>query len=176
MKHFLAVLFVLAAYASPAAADDAAAPHATAEGFYRVYGGFHPSDGVPDGDSLAKYRPYLSPKLELLLQQAGEAEARFTAANKDSPPLVEGDLFSSLFEGATSVAVGACQAVGGKAQCAVALRHDETGEKPVAWSDTVYLVNTPQGWRVDDIGYGGTWAFGNKGRLTTVLGQVIQLQ
>ena len=37
------------------------------------------------------------------------------------------------------------------------------------WTDTVYLVLTANGWRVDDIGYGATWAFGNKGQLTETL-------
>ena len=32
---------------------------------------------------------------------------------------------------------------------------------------------TPQGWRVDDIGYGGTWDFGNKGKMTETLRMVI---
>ena len=40
----------------------------------------------------------------------------------------------------------------------------------------VLLVNTPAGWRVDDIAYGGGWAFGNKGRLSELLKQTIALQ
>jgi hypothetical protein len=176
MTRALAILFVLLAGTASADATDTGAMRAAAEGFYKAYGTFHPSDGIPDGKALERYRPFLSPKLETLLEQAGAAEARFAAANKDSPPLIEGDLFSSLFEGATSVAVGNCVAAGDRGQCTADLRHDEAEQKPVTWSDTVYLMATPQGWRVDDIGYGGTWAFGNKGRLTTLLGQVIHFQ
>ena len=50
------------------------------------------------------------------------------------------------------------------------LTYQDKGQKPVSWTDTIYLVNTPAGWRVDDIGYGGAWDFGNKGRLSQTLG------
>jgi hypothetical protein len=174
MRAALAVL-VLAAIVVPAQAQDAGL-HAAAEGFYGVYKTFHPSDGIPDAKDRAKYAPYLSPKLDTLLQQAGDAQAAFLAKHKDSPPMVEGDLFSSLFEGATAASIGACTGDAQKGQCAADLRYEEPGQKPTIWTDTVYLVNTPQGWRVDDIGYGGNWAFGNKGRLSETLGQAIHFQ
>ena len=96
---------------------------------------------------------------------------RFAGTNKDTPPLVEGDLFSSLFEGATQVSVGTCQGGGRSGQCVVNLSHSDPGGKPTVWTDTVELVNTPGGWRVNDIAYGGTWAFGNKGKLSETLRQ-----
>jgi hypothetical protein len=101
------------------------------------------------------------------------AEEAFAKANKDSPPLIEGDLFTSNFEGATTFKVGACSTGGNSGRCAVALTYDDRKQnpkdKPVTWTDTVYLVATPSGWRVDDIGYGATWAFGNKGRLADTI-------
>ncbi len=39
----------------------------------------------------------------------------------------------------------------------------------MTWTDTLLLVNTPQGWRVDDIAYGGGFQFGNTGRLSDTL-------
>ncbi len=176
MKRTILLALALTTLARPALADDAAAMHATAEGFYKVYASFHPSDGIPDDSGRARYRPFLSPKLDALLAQAGDAERRFAAANKDSPPLIEGDLFTSLFEGATQVAVGACAASGQTGRCAVSLSYTPAKDKPTAWTDTVYLVNTPSGWRVDDVGYGGSWDFGNKGRLSQTLDQVIHFQ
>jgi hypothetical protein len=74
-----------------------------------------------------------------------------------------------MFEGATSWKVGACSGDAAAAHCAAALRHDEAGQKPVAWTDTLYLVAAPGGWRVDDVGYGGGFAFGNTGRLSDTL-------
>lgn len=163
-------LMTLLVLAVPAAADDAAML-AAAKAFYAVYAGFHPSDGIPDDKARAKYAPVVSPALERLLARADAAERRFAKENKDSPPLIEGDLFSSLFEGATSVTVRSCDAKSDT--CTADLVYDDKTEKPVRWTDTLHLVQTPQGWRVDDISYGGNWDFANKGRLTETLHQVI---
>ena len=148
-----------------------------ATGFYEAYATFHPSDGIPDEKGRAKYEPFISPRLDQLLTDGNRAEAAFAKANKDSPPLIEGDLFTSNFEGATAYKVGACSANESSGRCTVTLIYDERGQntkaKPLTWTDTVYLVATPGGWRVDDIGYGATWAFGNKGRLSdTVKGAI----
>lgn len=176
MKKGLLAL-AAAVLALPAhAADDAAAMHKAADGFYGVYRTFHPSDGIPDDAGRARYRPYLSPALDTLLTQAGDAERRYDLKYKDSPPLIEGDLFSSLFEGATDVSVGACTAKGATGSCVIRLSRVSPRDKPVDWTDTLILVETPYGWRVDDIAYGGDWAFGNKGRLSETLRQVIQFQ
>ncbi|HEY4941032.1 MAG TPA: hypothetical protein VII56_06360 [Rhizomicrobium sp.] len=175
------ILFVAAVIATclsvPAfAADDSAAMRATANGFYGVYQTFHPSDGVPDGQGRARYQPFVSPALDALLTQAGDAEERYAKANKDSPPLIEGDLFSSLFEGATGVIIGACSGDGHSGRCAANLTHAEPGAKPTSWTDAVELVNTQGGWRVNDVVYGGAWDFGNKGKLSDTLKQVIGFQ
>jgi hypothetical protein len=175
MRCFLALTFGLL-IATPAAADEGGDMRAAATGFYGVYSTFHPSDGIPGANDRAKYHPYLSPALETQLADADAAAQRYAKANKDSPPLVEGDLFSSLFEGATSVSIGACEVSGATGHCAANLVYAETGSKPTNWTDTVLLVKTPAGWRVDDIEYGGSWAFGNKGRLTGTLKQVIAFQ
>jgi hypothetical protein len=175
MRWLLVLSFGLL-IASPAAADDAGDMRAAATGFYGVYSTFHPSDGIPDAEGRAKYHSFVSPALEALLTDADAAEQRYAKANKDSPPLVEGDLFSSLFEGATSVSIGACEASGAAGHCAANMVYAETGTKPTNWTDTILLVKTPDGWRVDDIEYGGSWAFGNKGRLTGTLKQVIAFQ
>ena len=161
----------------PAQASDADDGARAVRGFYAVYATFHPSDGIPDAKGRAKYAPFLSPTLEDLLKRGNEAELAFARANKDSPPLIEGDLFTSNFEGATSYKVGACKGDARSARCPVALTYDDSAsnpkDKPLSWNDTVYLVGTPSGWRVDDIGYGASWDFGNKGRMSeTVKGAI----
>lgn len=163
--------------ASLARADDAADMAKVVTGFYDAYSTFHPSDGVPDAKGLAKYEPFISPALERLLKDGDAAETAFAKANKDSPPMIEGDLFTSNFEGATGFKVGACKSEGEAGRCAVDLTYVDNAAdprgKPFSWTDTVYLVATPQGWRVDDIGYGGTWPFGNKGRLSETVRQAV---
>jgi hypothetical protein len=162
-----------------ALADAAADMSKTADGFYRAYSTFHPSDGIPDARGRAKYEPYISPALDKLLSDGNSAEARFAKANKNSPPLIEGDLFTSNFEGATSYKLGACTASGAKGSCKVMLTDDpgktaNPKDKPISWTDTIYLVETPSGWRIDDVGYGGSWDFGNKGRMSETLTSVIK--
>jgi hypothetical protein len=152
--------------AAPALADDAAGAAAR---FYGVYGGFHPSDGIPDAGGRAKYAPLLSDRLNKLVAAAGRAEDQFHAKNKESPPLLEGDLFTSMFEGATSWKVGTCGGDAKAARCAVTLHHDAAGQKPVVWTDTLYLVAEAGGWKVDDVGYGAGFAFGNTGKLSDTL-------
>jgi len=173
---FVALLISCVAAGDAMADGDEAAMATTANGFYAVYETFHPSDGVPSAADRAKYAPFLSPALEKLLSDADAAEMRFAKANKDSPPLIEGDLFSSMFEGATSVQVAACSGDGKTGHCTVKLEYANPGDKPINWTDTIYLVKAEHGWRVDDIAYGGSWAFGNKGRLSETLKQTIGFQ
>jgi hypothetical protein len=178
MRLLLAGACIALALVQPALADDASDMNAAANGFYGVYRTFHPSDGVPEDGDRVKYEPFISPALDALLKQAGDAEVRFAKANKDSPPLIEGDLFSSLFEGATTVSLGPCTADKGArtGKCVANLVYADPGSKPTNWNDTLLLVRTPGGWKVDDIVYGGSWAFGNKGKLSETLKQAISFQ
>jgi hypothetical protein len=45
--------------------------------------------------------------------------------------------------------------------------------KPANWNDTLVLTNTPQGWKVDDVLYDAGFAFGNTGRLSSMLQMVV---
>ncbi|MGH6869935.1 MAG: hypothetical protein ACREHE_00380 [Rhizomicrobium sp.] len=165
----LIALFAPAALAVPPP-DDAQAMAGAVTAFYTVHHGTD-QDGIPDAKTRAKYAPYVSPKLLKELTDGDAAEDIYAKANKDSPPLVEGDLFSPNFEGVTSFKLGACDPE--KGTCALKghyqTAHPRPQDKPVDWTDTVYLVKTAQGWRVDDIAFGGTWDFGNHGRLSQVL-------
>ena len=167
--YFGLLVFLLAPF--PLAAQTS--PDAAAAGFLSVYGSFHPSDGIPDMGARARLQPYLSPALNKLLTDAAAAQARFSAKIKDSPPLIEGDLFTSLFEGATSVRLGACSGDAKTGRCAATLTHSDPKQKPVSWSDTLELVNTPAGWKVDDIAYNAGFQFGNTGTLSDTLAMAI---
>lgn len=175
--HFL-IAALLGFSPLSAAAAGSGDPATVANGFYGVYATFHPSDGIPDAKGRTKYEPFISPGLTKLLADGDAAEDHFAKVTKNmSPPLIEGDLFTSNFEGATAYHVEPCTTAGNAARCTVNLGYrSNTKEdaKPVHWTDTVYLVRTANGWRVDDIAYGATWAFGNKGRLKDVLGSTIR--
>jgi hypothetical protein len=176
--RFIAACGALVALAAaPCFGDEAGDMAKAVNGFYGAYATFHPSDGIPDAKGRARYAPFVTPALERLLAESDGAEQHFAAANKDSPPLIEGDLFTSNFEGATSYKVGACVGDASIGHCDVALtyddRKDDPKDKPITWNDTVYLSRSSAGWRIDDIGYGASWAFANKGRLTGTLHDAI---
>lgn len=167
------VLAAMVANAHPSAAStDAQAMAQVVSGFYQVHQSTD-QDGIPDAGTRAKYEPFISPALDKLLADGDAAEDRYAKANKDSPPLVEGDLFSPNFEGISAFKVGACTTDAKGGHCAVALhyadKHPRPQDKPVDWTDTVWLVKIPAGWRVDDIAYGGNWDFGNHGKLSDTL-------
>jgi hypothetical protein len=180
MKSLLiAALLVLPGLSMAArAADD---PAAAVNAFYAVYSGQRTQGGgIPDATVRLRYAPVLSPRLNKKLVDAAAAQARLTAKVRNAvPPMLEGDIFSSLFEGATGWKVGNCQADGNTARCPVTLSYappplpDRKPEKPANWNDIVVLVNTPQGWKVDDVIYDAGFAFGNTGRLSAMLAMVV---
>jgi hypothetical protein len=189
MKRFLPIVFLLMAPATAAhailflvapALADAPDPTAAVNAFYTVYTGQHAQGvGIPDATVRLRLQPVLSPRLNKQLADAAAAQARLTAKVKNAvPPILEGDIFSSLFEGATAWKVGTCQQKDKTASCRVALSYvppPVAGQKakPANWTDTVTLAATPQGWKVDDVTYDAGFAFGNTGQLSEMLKMVI---
>jgi hypothetical protein len=173
VKALLAFCVLMATPAFAAGEQDMAK---AVEGFYAVHQASD-QDGIPDPGLRAQYAPYISPGLANLLDEAAAAQAHFAQKVKDSPPLVEGDLFSPNFEGVSTFKVGACAGDAKGAHCAVALHYAAKNptpqDKPIDWTDIIYLVETGGGWRVDDIAFGGNWDFGNHGRLSDVLKSAI---
>ena len=167
MRKAAAALVCLLAGFSAHAQD---APAGTANEFYKTLLGAPPSlgAGIPDAATRARIAPLLSPRLNRGLGDAAAAEARFKAKNKDSPPLMEGDIFSSLFEGPTAFQLGACRGDDKIQRCAVSLSRQDPGKAPVRWTDTLVLANSG-GWKVDDIAYDANFAFGNTGTLSQML-------
>ena len=165
-----------AASSAPGVAPSAnAAPDRIVDGFYTAYQALPSGGGVPDGDGRAMLAPFLSPALSQLLKEADAAETAYAkATNGESPPLIEGDPFSSMFEGATGAEVGKCEGDDKERQCVVDLVYKDQSGKETKWQDTADVVMTNKGWRVDDIEYGGTWDFGNKGTLSELLKGAIE--
>lgn len=180
MKAAVFVAIMPLVLAMPAQAADTGAMAKAASDFYAVYSSFHQRlDGIPDAKARAKFAPVMSDRLNGLIVRARAAEVTFTNAYKDSPPFVEGDLFTSNYEGATSYKISACTGDDRSGHCAVTLTYDprvvgDTQNKPMHWTDTAYVVNTPSGWKLDDIGFGGNWDFANKGKVSQTLDMVIK--
>jgi hypothetical protein len=168
--RLLAVVVLLCA-TSTFAADAVPDMKETVNSFYTVYLSIH-SSGVPTEKEFQKLKPYISASLAKLLVQAGRAEQRYRKTTKgEVPPLAEGDLFTSLFEGATAHQVLSCDAM--MSACMMKFCYSGNSSSPVVWNDRVYLTEEPKGWRIDDVEFLGTWEFMHKGRLRDVLKDVI---
>ncbi len=171
-----ALLAIAIALPLPGHADTVTDINRGATAFYRVYLDARVS-GVPSARTLASFAPVVSPSLLQLLQKGDIAEKHYArVTNHAVPPLVEGDLFTSLFEGAQSFAVQEChRGATGSATCTITLQHaDAGGQAPTRWADKVFLIKQGRRWMVEDIEYGGDWQFMHKGRLRELLRRVIR--
>lgn len=168
-------LLLLGAAALLSGAAPVGAPEAVAEGFYAVVLKYAQTGGVPNAKERGELAPFVTPTLLKALTAADGAEAVYAKkTNHEVPPLVEGDLFTSMFEGATTAKVTQCAAAGAIQNCAVALTYVDARDKSTTrWTDTAIFAKTSAGWRLDDILYGGTWDFGHKGKLSTLLRDVV---
>ncbi len=151
----------------PARADDAMA--AAANGFYTVVAGKgFSSAGIPDAGGRLRLSPLLSPQLNQALAAAASAQTRFMTKNKGAPPMIAGDIFSSLFEGPTAWTVNSCSGDSAKARCSIALTRQDQGKAAINWVDTLVLVNQG-GWKVEDVAYDANLSSGNTGTLNQML-------
>ena len=151
-------------------------PASAVSGFYDVYAPVH-AGGIPDATARARLASVLSPHLNALLADAARSQARLSAKMKRAvPPLLEGDVFSSLFEGASDWKIGECRGDAKLARCPVVLNYappPKASARPARWTDTVVVVATPSGWKVDDVIYDPGFTSGNTGKLSDMLGMVI---
>ena len=152
------------------AAEPAQGPAAVAMDFLAMHQRFGNS-GLPDRSSMNAYAAFLCPSLSEAIRGAQVRQEQFKASHSDEkPPLVEGDLFSSLFEGPQTFAVTDTRIEGGKAQVDVAMTQGE-GSSLTRWNDTL-LFDLDEGiWCLSDVEYHGSWPFANKGKLSGTLQQ-----
>ena len=169
-----ALLAALVLQGANAVADTDANLHHATTAFYRAYLETRPS-GVPNARARAKFTPVISHTLAQLLERADAAERNYAKVTKKQlPPLVEGDLFTSLFEGAQAFSVEGCTRSAAATTCVAALRYtDASDQKTTRWTDKVYVVRNAGRWVVDDIEFGGNWPFMHKGHLKELLRKVI---
>ena len=89
--------------------------------------------------------------------------------------MIEGDLFTSLFEGATAFRLISCEVRKDEASCTIEFTSiNPTDHSLFKWNDKVHLVLESRRWLIDDVEYLGNWEFMHKGRLKTVLRQAIK--
>jgi len=96
--------------------------------------------------------------------------AYMAAHPDDKPPMIEGDLFSSLFEGVEVATPAGTEVNGDSARVAMSMRFGE-GDAAVRWKDAVLLGRDEGSWCIADVEYRGDWPFANKGKLSTTLAE-----
>lgn len=144
------------------------APAALAEDFYVMHRRLGNS-GLPDAGAMNAYNAFLCPSLGALILDARKRQQQYIAANPDDkPPLIEGDLFSSLFEGPDTVKATGTVVDGNHARVTLAMRY-ESGAKATKWNDTAVLAIDDGIWCLEDVEYQGKWPFANRGRLSESL-------
>jgi hypothetical protein len=125
--------------------------------------------GLPDEGEMKAYRAFVCPALATAMDAARARQKAYMAQHPDDkPPLVEGDLFSSLFEGPDSAVATATEVDGAGARVTMSMRLGE-GDEATRWKDTVLLSREDGIWCIADVSYGGEWPFANKGRLSESL-------
>lgn len=120
-------------------------------------------DGLPDDAQMQPLAALLAPELREAFEtarawQRREIERMQREGSEDKPPFIEGDLFSSLFEGAQSSRV--LSVAGNDARSVAQIeRSYGAGTDRVVWRDRAILRRAGDGWLLVDIEYGGDWAF-----------------
>lgn len=144
-----------------ASAGDVDTGSQTIRSFYQTYSAMKTS-GLPDAAGLVRLGPYFSAPLRKLIQTAQTTQARCQKKHPDEkPPWIEGDMFSSSFEGFTRFQVVTAGAPKGSATVyKVNFEYVDRNSK-VAWTDEVALIKEGGRWVIDNIFYRMNSAFGN---------------
>ena len=162
------ILVLLLACWTPVAGQRATSPRVTAERFYRTYLKLNVR-GLPNDTELKALSPFLSRDLEQLFRDARTAQQKYIREHPDDkPPWAEGDLFTSLFEGANSFRVGVPKIEGDRAEVPVVLAY-RSGNSTSQWADVLVLTRTANSWRVWDILMKGEWTFKTGNSLRSIL-------
>lgn len=137
-----------------------------------------PVMGLPSAPQLIALAPYLSQSLKARLRAAIQAQQLITRRTPTpEPPIIQGSLFYSLFEGAARLVdvVPEENAPSMLVTVAYATQQNNTqpDPQPVIWTDRVMLITERGRSVIDDIQFLGDWDFSRKGTLTELLDQVI---
>lgn len=148
--------------------DAPSTPRQTAEDFRAFYFRDH-GRGMPGRAELDVLAPLLTRAFQAQFEAAIAAhECHQAKVGNSEPPLVQGDLLTSLFEGATSGGVGKIRTENSRAVAEMYWSYgaSELNPEPVNWTDALLLERVDGQWRIADIELRGTWDFAKNGRLS----------
>ncbi len=124
-------------------------------------------EGLPAPEQLRRLSSFITPQLHAAIERARALQKeQMSRRPDDKPDWIEGDLFSSSFEGVTSWELGEVfTAPSVDATVKVLQSYVEAGQKPVTWTDTLVFMRQGKRWLVNEILMGGKWSFGGGGTL-----------
>ncbi len=124
--------------------------------FYQANQTSHPTGALTLSELLA-LRQFVSVPLFELLKNVSEAEEAHLRETADQePPLVEGNLLTSLPQGATTYRIINCTLETDQGICRVELVFSDAQHKsPAKWVDKVILSKDVRGWVIGNIIYAG---------------------
>jgi len=142
------VLLILAACQRPA--DEPRKPSPATKAVQAFFSGYR-------GNFREADPTFLSASLKAALQATSDGEKQSAERVKasefpnDKPQILEGEIFSGLYEGFTSFEAGPENVKDGQAMVEVRFRNEHYG---VDWTDEVILIEE-DGWKIDDVRYNG---------------------
>jgi len=148
-------------------------PDAVAQQFYDYRISKHQS-GFPTTSQLSEYRPYLSNDLyQALLNAQHEPKIDVAATPNEKSGQTTGDVFSSLFQGPTSVKVASASTIPNTDARNIPLRvsmvNDSNKGQQATWKDEVLMTRQGHCWAIDDVRYMANLDFASSGSLRQVL-------
>ncbi|WP_034298373.1 hypothetical protein [Herbaspirillum sp. RV1423] len=124
--------------------------------FYQTHQSSHPS-GALSLKELITFRHFFSVRLFDLLKDVSVAEeAHLAQTDSQTPPLVDGDLFTTHPKGASTYRLLGCEVSDSNGVCSVELIYSDAKlQSPVKTVDRIALTRDARGWVIDNIEYGG---------------------
>lgn len=159
MKNIIrTLLLVLLVAFAQAVSAQVSSPSQAANNFYRTYLKLN-IRGLPNDEQMKVLSPLITADLKELFENAQKTQAKFSKENPDEkPPWADGDLFTSLFEGAQTFRLKRPTTRRGRTEVPVQLTYTQGGSTS-RWSDVLVLVRRGNRWLVSDILLKGDWAF-----------------
>jgi hypothetical protein len=134
--------------------------------------------GVPNATERTALAPLLTPQFSAALESAAQAEQCAYARHQGTePPLIQGDVFSSLFEKANGVlGINEVANDGMIAEYTLDLEYRTPGNPGQAskWQDGARLVRLGDAWLIDDFIHRGEWQFTSQGSVKAMLTGIAQ--
>ena len=133
--------------------------------------------GAPTRKNINRLSPLISPDFRNKLLGVRDAVDKNLQKTKGAePPLVEGSLFFSLFEGADKYTSIKSEPNKKPVSYLVNLQYRNPYGKHeiVKWQDRAILIKENNRWVVNDLELLGKWQFGAKGKLSEMLSEVIK--